>query len=139
MHLAPRCRAVRCLDAAEAAQLRLDGDRPMDDATIYHNPRCSKSRATLDLLIGRGLKPRVVNYLDTPPKAAEIGRLLDLLGAEPRDVIRKDEAEYAELKLANPALTRSTIIARSNSAKTPHIWNIALPEGVVVSIACWCR
>jgi len=102
---------VRCLDAAEAAQLRLDGDRPMDDATIYHNPRCSKSRATLDLLIGRGLKPRVVNYLDTPPKAAEIGRLLDLLGAEPRDVIRKDEPEYAELKLANPALTRKQLIA----------------------------
>jgi len=102
---------VRCLDAAEAAQLRLDGDRPMDDATIYHNPRCSKSRATLDLLIGRGLKPRVVNYLDTPPKAAEIGRLLDLLDAEPRDVIRKDEPEYAELKLANPALTRKQLIA----------------------------
>jgi arsenate reductase len=83
----------------------------MDDPTIYHNPRCSKSRATLELLIGRGFEPRVVNYLDTPPKAAEIERLLVLLGAEPRDVIRKEESEHAELKLANPALTRKQLVA----------------------------
>ena len=83
----------------------------MDEPTIYHNPRCSKSRATLDLLVGRGFKPRVVNYLDTPPTAIEIGKLLTLLRLEPRDVIRKDEAEYADLKLSNPALTRKQLIA----------------------------
>jgi arsenate reductase len=96
--------------AANAAQWRFRRDPAMDEPTIYHNPRCSKSRATLDLLVGRGFRPRVVNYLDTPPTATEIGKLLTLLDVEPRDIIRKDEAEYADLKLSNPSLTRKQLI-----------------------------
>ena len=56
--------------------------------TIYHNPRCSKSRATLDLLRERGVEPIVVEYLKTPPSAAELKRILGLLGLSPRDILR---------------------------------------------------
>ena len=83
----------------------------MDDVTIYHNPRCSKSRATLDLLNRRGIEPRVVNYLETPPSAAEIDGLLRLLDVEPRQAMRTDEAEYTELGLANASLTRKQLVA----------------------------
>ena len=57
--------------------------------TIYHNPRCSKSRQTLQLLTEQGAAPEVVEYLKTPPDAAELGRLLDLLGLEPRQLMRR--------------------------------------------------
>ena len=65
--------------------------------TIYHNPRCSKSRATLALLQGRGIQPVVIDYLKTPPTAAEIRRLLTLLKRAPEALIRKNEAEYKEI------------------------------------------
>ncbi|MGH8173612.1 MAG: arsenate reductase (glutaredoxin) [Rhodanobacteraceae bacterium] len=83
----------------------------MDEPTIYHNPRCTKSRATLELLTQRGFKPRIVAYLEEPPSAAQIEKLLKLLALEPRDILRKEEPEYVELKLANPALTRKQLIA----------------------------
>ena len=79
--------------------------------TIYHNQRCSKSRCTLDLLRERGLEPQVINYLETPPTAEELGRLLDLLGIEPRALLRRGEAAYRELDLANPDLSRDELIA----------------------------
>lgn len=82
----------------------------MAELTIYHNPRCTKSRATLDLLRKHGFEPRIVQYLETPPSAKEIGKLLRLLALEPRDVIRKEEDEYAALGLANPKLTRAELI-----------------------------
>lgn len=64
---------------------------------IWHNPRCSKSRETLALLQARGLEPRVIEYLKTPPSAAEIDAVLTMLGIEPRELMRKGEAEYASV------------------------------------------
>ena len=69
---------------------------------IYHNSRCSKSRATLALLEGREVE--VMNYLDTPPDAAELKQLLKLLGIPVRQLLRTNEAVYHELGLADPAL-----------------------------------
>jgi len=73
--------------------------------TIYHNPRCSKSRATLALLEERGIEPRIVRYLDSPPSAGELARILGLLGLAPRDLLRRGEAEYRELGLADATLS----------------------------------
>src|SRR5579864_607675 len=78
---------------------------------IYHNNRCSKSRATLALLEARGEACEVVNYLDTPPSSAELIQLLDMLGMTPRELMRTGEPEYAELGLDNPALDDTTLIA----------------------------
>ena len=83
----------------------------MQQPTIYHNPRCSKSRATLELLTARGYAPRIVEYLETPPTASEIGRLLDLLGVEPREIMRRDEDEYKALGLDDPKLARDALVA----------------------------
>ncbi|OBS09939.1 arsenate reductase (glutaredoxin) [Acidihalobacter prosperus] len=80
------------------------------DVVIYHNPRCSKSRATLELLRARGLEPRIVEYLEQPPSQDELGRILDLLGMEPRELMRRQEDEYAEAQLDDPGLTRETLI-----------------------------
>jgi arsenate reductase (glutaredoxin) len=82
----------------------------MGDVTIYHNPRCSKSRQTLALLIDRGLSPKIVHYLDTPPSAATLTRLLTLLSMCPRQLLRVDEPQFAELHLENPALTDAELI-----------------------------
>jgi arsenate reductase len=79
--------------------------------TIYHNPRCSKSRQTLELLRARGIEPVIVPYLEMPPGAAELDRVIDLLGMEPRDLMRKNEAAYKETGLDDPALTREALIA----------------------------
>lgn len=78
---------------------------------IYHNPRCSKSRQTLELLRHRGLEPMVVEYLKTPPTAAELDDILTRLGLEPRALLRKGEAVYREIGLDNPDLDRSALIA----------------------------
>jgi len=83
----------------------------MRQPTIYHNPRCSKSRATLDLIVARGFSPRVVEYIANPPSVAEIERLLAMLGLEPRELIRKDEDEYRDLGLADPGLSREQLVA----------------------------
>ncbi len=79
--------------------------------TIYHNPRCSKSRQALALLNERGLEIEIVEYLQTPPDAAALAGLLDGLGLEPRDLMRKKEAAYKELGLDDPALDRAALIA----------------------------
>jgi arsenate reductase len=68
--------------------------------TIYHNPRCTKSRETLALLEQKGVKPTVIEYLKTPPTAAEIKKLLAMMSKSPRDAIRKGEAPYKDLGLA---------------------------------------
>jgi len=78
--------------------------------TIYHNPRCSKSRQTLQLLGDRGVEPEVVEYLETPPNAVELGRLLDLLGLEPRQLMRRKEAPNKELGLGGEGLSRAALI-----------------------------
>lgn len=80
--------------------------------TIYHNPRCSKSRETLALLEARGLSPRIVAYLDTPPDVATLTRLLAELGlSDARDLMRKGEDEYRALGLTNLALGQPELIA----------------------------
>ena len=68
----------------------------MADPTIYHNPRCSKSRATLELLRQAGREPTVVPYLEQPPSAAELGRICGLLGIRPRELVRDGEAVFQE-------------------------------------------
>ncbi|MFW6094106.1 MAG: arsenate reductase (glutaredoxin) [Pseudomonadota bacterium] len=82
-----------------------------DDITIYHNPRCSKSRETLAMLQERGIEPRVVKYLDDPPDAVTLRRLLDQLGLEPRQLMRKKEAPYKALGLDDPARSDDELIA----------------------------
>lgn len=77
---------------------------------IYHNPRCSKSRATLELLKSRGIEPRVVEYLKAPPDAQELDRILKLLNLEPRELMRRKEPEYTDAHLDDPGLTRETLI-----------------------------
>lgn len=62
--------------------------------TLYHNPRCSKSRATLALLQEHGVTPVVVEYLKTPPSASELTALLDKLKLKPIDLVRKGEDAY---------------------------------------------
>ena len=79
--------------------------------TIYHNPRCSKSRATLQLLEARGLKPKIVDYLASPPSSAELGAILKKLGLRPRDLLRKSEQRYAELGLNDRQLDDEALIA----------------------------
>ncbi len=79
--------------------------------TIYHNPRCGKSRAALKLLEGRGLKPVVVEYLKTPPSAAELKRILKMLGLTARQLLRSKEKEYKAAGLDEPALPEDKIIA----------------------------
>ena len=75
---------------------------------IYHNSRCSKSRGTLALLEGRDVE--VVHYLDTPPDAAELKRLLQLLGIPARQLLRSGEAAYKQLGLADPALDDEALV-----------------------------
>ncbi|HQU14800.1 MAG: arsenate reductase (glutaredoxin) [Gammaproteobacteria bacterium] len=77
---------------------------------IYHNPKCSKSRQTLQLLRDRGIEPQIVEYLDTPPSPKELERILALLGLEPRELMRRREPEYAAANLDDPGLTRDTLI-----------------------------
>lgn len=81
-----------------------------DNIKIYHNPRCSKSRQTMDILVGKGIQPDVVEYLNTPPSRSELVEILDMLGLEPRQLIRKGEAEYKENNLADESLTRDQLI-----------------------------
>jgi len=64
--------------------------------TIYHNPRCSKSRQTLALLQERGIEPEIVEYLTSPPSEAELEGILTMLGKEPAELMRKGEDEYKQ-------------------------------------------
>ncbi|MDX1487365.1 MAG: arsenate reductase (glutaredoxin) [Acidiferrobacterales bacterium] len=69
-------------------------------AVIYHNSRCSKSRATLELLNRHSVQPVIINYLETPPSQAELKRLLKLLGKRPQDIIRFKEVVAKEHRLS---------------------------------------
>lgn len=81
-------------------------------SVLYHNPRCSKSRGALELLQEKGIALQVVAYLETPLSSAEIETLLTQLGlADPRGLMRTGEAEYAELNLADPSLSRAQLVA----------------------------
>lgn len=77
---------------------------------IYHNPNCSKSRATLNLLRERGIEPEIIEYLKTPPTEAELESILVGLGFDPRELIRHNEAEYRDNGLDNDSLSRAELI-----------------------------
>lgn len=77
---------------------------------IFHNPRCSKSRATLALLQEQGIDPDITLYLQNPPDADEVRSILKLLGLEARQLMRKGEAEYGDLGLADETLSEDQLI-----------------------------
>ena len=83
----------------------------MSDFNILHNPRCSKSRQTLELLQENGVEPTIVKYLEAPPSEQEIGNIVKLLGVSPRDILRKKEAEYKEAGLDNTELSDKEVIS----------------------------
>ena len=78
--------------------------------TIYHNPRCSKSRQALELLERQGADIDIIRYLDTPPDAATLVELLERLGLSARELMRKGEDSYKELNLANPELSEAQLV-----------------------------
>lgn len=78
---------------------------------IYHNPRCSKSRQTLQLLQDKQIEPQVIEYLKTPPSIAELNDILNKLGLEPRQLMRTQEAEYKDNGLDDDTLSRDQLIA----------------------------
>jgi len=82
----------------------------MSKPTLYHNPHCSKSRQTLELLRARGIEPEIVEYLETPPDAQQLGQILDMLGLEPRQLMRTSETEYKDYNLADTSLGRDELI-----------------------------
>jgi len=82
----------------------------MTDVTIYHNPRCSKSRQTLALIEEKGINPHVVEYLQSPPDAATLGAILNMLDLQPRELMRVKEAPFGENNLADENLSRDDLI-----------------------------
>ncbi len=105
--------------------------------TIYHNPRCTKSRATLELLQARGVEPHIVEYLKTPPTAAELSEIVRKLGIRPEALVRKGEdafreryagkslsdAQWIEAMAANPILIERPIVvsgARAAIGRPPE-------------------
>ena len=77
---------------------------------IYHNPRCGKSRQTLQLLKEQGIEPEVIEYLKTPPSAQELDEILQKLDMEPRELMRKKETEYKANGLDDISLDRQALI-----------------------------
>jgi len=83
----------------------------METVSIYHNPRCSKSRETLALLEEKGVEPEVILYLETPPSFSTLQRLVHQLGlASARDMMRRNEEIYTELKLEDTALSEEELV-----------------------------
>jgi arsenate reductase len=102
------------------------------ETVIYHNPRCSKSRATLELIKGKGVEPLVQTYLDTPPSKLELSKILQLLNKRPQEIIRfgesvakelglsskddRSEEEWIELMVQNPILIERPIVVVDGEA-----------------------
>tara|TARA_R110001606_G_scaffold361754_5_gene515010 strand:+ start:1952 stop:2302 length:351 start_codon:yes stop_codon:yes gene_type:complete len=82
----------------------------MNELTIYHNPRCSKSRQTLALLEQQGVKPEVIEYLKTPPSVASLSEIIGQLGMSARQLLRRGETEYKALNLADESLSEQQLI-----------------------------
>lgn len=82
----------------------------MKDTRLYHNPRCSKSRGTLELLQEKGVEPRIIRYLEDPPSGDELRSLLKMLDMPARALVRTSESEYIELGLADTAKTEDELI-----------------------------
>jgi arsenate reductase (glutaredoxin) len=110
--------------------------------TIFHNPKCSKSRETLALLRGRGIEPRIVEYLKTPPTTAELAAIVSRLGVRPEALVRKGEdvyraqyagrqltdAQWIEAMVANPVLIERPIVVAGDKAA------IGRPPELVLSL-----
>ncbi|WP_372718649.1 arsenate reductase (glutaredoxin) [Novipirellula sp.] len=79
--------------------------------TIYHNPRCTKSRQAVELLESRGVKFDVVKYLDDPPSEKELGQIVKMLGIKPEQLVRKKEKLFGELQLAGKTLSDTEWLA----------------------------
>jgi len=100
----------------------------MPRATIYHNPRCTKSRQTLALLKEQGVEPQVVEYLNEPPDAKTLQNLVKKLGVKPRDIVRRkefkelgvdepaDDAGWIELMAAHPKIIERPIVVAGSRA-----------------------
>ena len=73
----------------------------MKEFTIYHNPRCSKSRQTLQILRDRGIEPSIVEYLKTPLQKDELKKISTSLGFRPKEFVRKNESDFKERSLVN--------------------------------------
>ena len=80
-------------------------------AIIYHNPRCTKSRQTLELLRENGVEPIVIEYLKTPPSVETLKNIIDVMGCEVRDILRKSESAYKENGLDDKSLSDYDILA----------------------------
>ena len=103
-------------------------------STIYHNPRCSTSRKTLELLRDNGIEPNVVEYLKTPPTRAEIAKLIADAGIDVRAGVRKRESLYTELNLADAsddelldAMAANPILIERPFVVTPKGTRLARP------------
>jgi arsenate reductase (glutaredoxin) len=102
----------------------------VSEFTIYHNPRCSKSRETLALLQARGVEPKIVEYLKTPPSASQLKAIVKQLGIKPEQLVRKSEevykskyvnqtlsdAQWIEAMVEHPSLIERPIVIRGQQA-----------------------
>src|SRR5947207_897017 len=95
--------------------------------TIWHNPRCSKSRQTLELLHKKGVTPAIREYLKQPPSKAEVETLLDMVGSDPAELIRDGEAEFKVLK------KRKAEMSKADIAKAIAAHPILLQRPIVVA------
>jgi arsenate reductase (glutaredoxin) len=111
------------------------------DSVIYHNPKCSTSRKTLDLLRDSGIEPEVVQYLKTPPSRAELVKMIKDAGIDVRTAVRKREALYGELGLADAsddelldAMAEHPILIERPFVVTPKGTRLARPIDAVREI-----
>jgi arsenate reductase len=93
-----------------ASSVARDQEMNNHKLVIYHNPRCSKSRETLQLLEDRELNPEIINYLDEPPSAQELKKIIALLGVTARDLMRTTESVYRDADLDDDSLSDEEII-----------------------------
>ena len=82
----------------------------MSDLTIYHNPRCSKSRQTLELIRSKGVEPEIVLYMEDTPSVEDIQDALRMLGLKPMDIVRQKEPEFKEHFVGADELTDTQLI-----------------------------
>ena len=95
--------------------------------TIWHNPRCSKSRQTLELLNKKGVEPTIREYLKEPPSKAEVEKLIDMVGGDPGELLREGEAEFKALGRKKAEMSKADI------AKAIAAHPILLQRPIVVS------
>jgi arsenate reductase (glutaredoxin) len=113
----------------------------VSDSVIYHNPRCTTSRKTLELLRDNGIEPEVIQYLKTPPSRAELVKMIKDAGIDVRTAVRKRESLYAELGLADAsddelldAMAEHPILIERPFVVTPKGTRLARPIDTVREI-----